>query len=147
MQIPVSNILREKGEWVISIHPEATVYETIARMVEHNVGAIVILDNGTLAGIFTERDYLRRVVLRGRSTESTPVAEVMTPDVITVSPETTVEECMQMMTRHKCRHLPVTREGALAGIISIGDCVKQISRLAEARVEDLTQYITGGYPG
>ena len=147
MKIPVSNVLREKGEWVISIHPDATVYETIARMVEHNVGAIVVLEDGKLSGIFTERDYLRRVVLQGRSTESTPVSEVMTSDVITVDPETTVEECMQMMTQHKCRHLPVMREGALSGIISIGDCVKQISRSAEARVEDLTNYITGGYPG
>lgn len=147
MKLPVSNILKEKGEWVISIHPDASVYDTIARMVQNNVGAILILDRGSIEGIFTERDYLRRVTLEGRSLETTPISEVMTKNVITVDPDATVEQCMQIMTANKCRHLPVLRDDSLAGIISIGDCVKAVSRTAEARVEDLTNYITGGYPG
>lgn len=147
MKITVSSILKEKGEWVISIHPDASVYDTIARMVQNNVGAILILDRGSIQGIFTERDYLRRVTLEGRPVETTPISEVMTRDVMSVSPDATVETCMQLMTANKCRHLPVLRDGSLAGIISIGDCVKAVSRTAEARVEDLTNYITGGYPG
>lgn len=147
MDIPVSAVLQKKGDWVITIHPGATVFETIGRMVEHNVGAICVVQSGELLGIFTERDYLRRIALQGRTSKTTEVQEVMTRDVVCATPEHTVDECMAMMTEQKCRHLPVLREGHLAGIISIGDCVKARLETTEARVDELHDFIRGGYPG
>lgn len=146
MDKPVSSILRTKGEWVITIHPDATVYETISRMVEKNVGAIVVTQAGKLAGIFTERDYLRRIVLQGRTSRNTEVQEVMTREVVCATPDHTVRECMTMMTEKKCRHLPVLREGQLAGIISLGDCVKTLLVDTEQQVESLRGFIRGEYP-
>jgi CBS domain-containing protein len=146
MDIPVSSILRDKGDWVISIHPDATVFETISRMVEHNVGAVVVTQAGELAGIFTERDYLRRIVLQGRTSRTTEVREVMTSEVVCATPAHTVSECMQMMTEKKCRHLPVLRDGKLAGLISIGDCVKCLLKTSEEEIETLRGFIQGGYP-
>lgn len=146
MDIPVSSILRSKGEWIITIQPDATVYETISRMVEHNVGAIVVTERGKLAGIFTERDYLRRIVLEGRTSRDTEVQEVMTRDVFCATPEHTVRECMTMMTQQKCRHLPVLRDDILAGIISMGDCVKCLLAESQQELEDLRDFIRGGYP-
>jgi CBS domain-containing protein len=147
MDKPVSTILRQKGEWVITIHPEATVFETISRMVEHNVGAIAVTKGGELQGIFTERDYLRRIVLRGRTSKDTDVHEVMTREVFCATPEHTVKECLAMMTEKKCRHLPVLRDGKLAGIISQGDCVKCLLADTEQQIESLRTFIRGGYPG
>ena len=114
-------------------------------MVEQNVGAIIVAEHGEIRGIFTERDYLRRIVLQGRTSKTCPVGEVMTAELVTVSPETTVEECMQLMTEHKIRHLPVLRDSKLAGIISIGDCVRLLSEEAQGRVEDLERFVSGGY--
>jgi len=145
MNTPISVLLKQKGDWVVTIDPEAKVFATIARMVEQNVGAIIVTEHGEIQGIFTERDYLRRIVLQGRTSKTSPVGEVMTTDLVTVSPETTVEECMQLMTEHKIRHLPVLRDGKLAGIISIGDCVRLISEEAQGRVEDLERFVSGAY--
>ncbi len=145
MDTPVSTLLKRKGDWVITIHPDATVYETIARMVEHNVGAVCVTQGGSLQGIFTERDYLRRIVLQGRTSKTTEVREVMTSEVVCARPEHTVSECMAMMTEQKCRHLPVLRDGALAGIISLGDCVKAVMAAKDAQVQDLQSFIRGGY--
>ncbi|MDX1529914.1 MAG: CBS domain-containing protein [Rhodothermales bacterium] len=147
MSTPVSTILKKKGDWVITIPPEATVFETIGRMVDHNIGAICVTQGGGLRGIFTERDYLRRIVLQGRTSKTTKVEEVMTADVVCATPDHTVNECMAMMTEKKCRHLPVLRDGALAGIISLGDCVKALLEESEERIENLTSFIQGGYPG
>jgi CBS domain-containing protein len=147
MDTPVSVILRKKGDWAITIHPEATVYETIERMVEHNVGAILVTQAGELAGIFTERDYLRRIVLRGRTSKTTEVREVMTRDLVHATPETTVTECMAMMTEQRCRHLPVLRDGHLAGLISMGDCVKCLLETTEEHAGQLQAFIRGDYPG
>lgn len=147
MKTKVADILRRKGDWVITIQPSATVFKTIGRMVEHNVGAIIVAERGEVRGIFTERDYLRRIALEGRSSKTTQVEEVMTTDVITVPPSANVEECMALMTEHKCRHLPVMREGQLAGLISIGDCVRKLSEHAEGRLENLERYVSGQYPG
>ena len=147
MNTPITHILRRKGDWVITIPPTATVFETIGRMVEHNVGSIVVAEHGDVRGIFTERDYLRRIALEGRSSKTTRVEEVMTEDVIFVDPETTVEECLALMTEHRCRHLPVMRDGHLSGIISIGDCVREVSRAATDRLDHLTRYVAGQYPG
>jgi len=115
-------------------------------MVQHNVGSILMMDGSEVAGIFTERDYLRRVALRGRTSRTTRVEEVMTTDVIRVKPDTSIEECMQIMTAHKCRHLPVVDEGTLTGIVSIGDCVKQVSHDAQSEAHTLKAYISGKYP-
>jgi CBS domain-containing protein len=115
-------------------------------MVQRNVGSIVVMDGIEIAGIFTERDYLRRIALRGRTSRMTRVEEVMTPDVIRVKPDTLVEQCMQIMTAHKCRHLPVVDDGKLVGIVSIGDCVKQVSHDAQSEADTLKAYITGQYP-
>ncbi len=147
METPVAHLIKHKGDWVITIDPKATVFKTIGRMVEHNVGAILVAERGEVKGIFTERDYLRRIALEGRSSKTTRVEEVMTADVIFVEPSATVDECMALMTENKCRHLPVMRDGHLAGLISIGDCVREMSRSAKERAETLTRYVTGGYPG
>lgn len=147
MQSTVSEILREKGNWVLTIRPDATVFEAISEMEKKRVGAVVILDGDErMLGIFTERDYLRRIVLRGRTSKTTRIDEVMTSNVICVHPSYTVGECMATMTDKKLRHLPVVDEGKLVGIISIGDCVKKISREAQAQVRFLTDYVTGKYP-
>lgn len=150
MDTRVSDILRQKGHDVVTGAPTDSVLECIATMVQHNVGSIVIVEGSSIAGIFTERDYLRRIALRGRTSRTTQVQEVMTRDVLYVEPPHTVEECLQIMTAHKCRHLPVVSDGAsdgaLDGIISIGDCVKQISRAAQLEVHSLKAYITGRYP-
>jgi CBS domain-containing protein len=147
MSTPVSALLKQKGDWVITIDPDATVYTTIARMVEQNVGAVVVTERGEPAGIFTERDYLRRIALQGRTSRDTRVRDVMTTALITVEPDTTLEECMALMTEHKIRHLPVLRDGRLAGLISIGDCVRAISEAARSHSEALKRFVTGGYPG
>jgi len=146
MDTRVSDILRQKGHDVVTGAPTDTVLECIATMVQHNVGSMVIVDGRQVAGIFTERDYLRRIALKGRTSRNTRVEEVMTKEVLYVTTEQTVEECLQIMTAHKCRHLPVVTDGELDGIISIGDCVKQISRDARLEVHNLKAYITGRYP-
>ena len=145
MNTPISILLKQKGDRVVTIKPEAKVFATIARMVEQNVGSIVVVESDMIRGIFTERDYLRRIVLQGRTSKTCPVSEVMTTELITVSPETTVEKCMKLMTKHKIRHLPVLRDGKLAGIISIGDCVRLLSEEAQGRVEDLERFVSGAY--
>ncbi|MDX1420123.1 MAG: CBS domain-containing protein [Rubricoccaceae bacterium] len=146
MNTPVSALLKQKGDWVITIDPDATVYTTIARMVDQNVGAILVAERGEPVGIFTERDYLRRIVLQGRTSRETAVRDVMTTDLVTVEPDTTLETCMAIMTERKIRHLPVIRDGRLAGVISIGDCVRAISEAARGQAEDLQRFVTGGYP-
>jgi len=146
MTIRVADILRHKGSDVVTTDPATTVYVAIATMVKHNVGAILVLDDEVLCGIFTERDYLRRIILQGRTSKTTHIEEVMTTDVAWASPTFTVQECLATMTQKKCRHLPVLDEERLVGIISIGDCVKELLGEAEARVQYLTGYITGQYP-
>ena len=146
MTITVEEILHQKGTEVLTTTPSATVFDAIALMVDHNVGSILVTANGEIEGIFTERDYLRRIVLEGRTSKTTRVEEVMTDDVVWVDPDYTADECMAIMTEHKCRHLPVIEDGDLTGIVSIGDCVKQVSRTARSRVEELEKYISGTYP-
>lgn len=146
METRVSDILRHKGHDVVTGAPTDTVLECIATMVQHNVGSMLIMDDNQIAGIFTERDYLRRIALQGRTSRSTRVEEVMTKDVLYVEPDHTIDECLQIMTTHKCRHLPVVTDGQLDGIVSIGDCVKQVSRDAQSEAHTLKAYITGKYP-
>lgn len=146
MKQTIKTILRDKGSQVVTIHPEATVYETIARMVEHNVGSIIVIQNNAIEGIFTERDYLRRIVLQGRTSRETLVKDVMTENVKTASPDDTVNACMRTMTELKCRHLPIISNGELLGVISIGDCVKTLLEDSKMEVQHLQGFISGAYP-
>lgn len=147
MEMHVADLLRHKQGSIVSIESDATVLEAIERMVAHNVGSILVTASNDLAGIFTERDYMRRVTLEGKHAEDTRISDVMTSDLMFVEPHFTVGECLAIMTRRKIRHLPVFDEGELAGVISIGDCVRAISDDAQANVQYLTEYITGRYPG
>jgi CBS domain-containing protein len=141
MTATVRQLLQVKGSRVFDIHPQATVYEALERMAQHDVGALLVLEEGQLVGIFSERDYARKIILMGRASRDTPVHEVMTTDLVTVSPEATVEACMVLMTQHRIRHLPVMEGGRLAGVISIGDVVKAIMTAQEFLIAQLQQYI------
>lgn len=146
MQTSVREILREKGHDVVTIDAEATVFDAIAKMVDHNVGSILVMDDEEIVGIFTERDYLREIALKGRTSQNTRITTVMTEKVICVNPDYSIEDCMAIMTNRKCRHLPVMEDRELTGIVSIGDCVKRLSRDALERVSHLEEYISGEYP-
>jgi CBS domain-containing protein len=139
----VSDILDEKGREVLSIEGEATVFDAIKRMVEANVGSLLVFEDAKLAGIVTERDYLRRVALEGRTEKETAVREIMTAPLVYVTPETTLDECMAVMTERRIRHLPVldaARE--VLGVVSIGDLVKYRSKQQDVQIRLLTDYIT-----
>ena len=142
----VSDLLARKGGEVHTIGRGAMVFDAVKKMVDANVGSLIVVDGERTVGIFTERDYLRRIVLEGRTSRNTPVDDVMSSRVICVDPERTVEECMSMMTQQRIRHLPVMSGGRLAGIVSIGDVVKFLSRERETQIKYLTDYIVGKYP-
>lgn len=138
----VEEILANKGGEVLSIDAEATVYDAARKMIEANVGAMLVSTDGRISGIVTERDYLRRVTLEGRADKETPVREIMSSPLIVVSPETTVEECMSLMTERRIRHLPVATHGEIVGVVSIGDVVKFTSKQQSVQIQYLTEYIT-----
>lgn len=139
----VHHILQWKGAAVWSIPPAATVYEALSLMAEKNIGALTVLDGATLAGIFSERDYARKVILKGKSSKEMQVREVMTSPVVWVAPATAIEECMKLMTEKHIRHLPVVAGGKLAGLISIGDVVREIIDEQRSTIDQLSGYITG----
>jgi CBS domain-containing protein len=141
----VSSILATKGSQVHVVAPDSTVFRAVEAMVRHNIGSLVVTRGEEIAGIFTERDHLRRVTLQDRNPHTTTVAEVMTERVIVVQPTTSIEECMDIMTRERIRHLPVVERGRVTGMISIGDLVKRISREQEVEIRSLTDYITGNH--
>jgi CBS domain-containing protein len=143
----VSSVLRRKGSdrKLLSISPEASVYEAIAMMAENSIGALLVVSNGVLVGIMSERDYARKVVLQSRSSKDTRVADIMTTPVITVSPAHTVEECMRLMTDKRIRHLPVVDGSTIAGIVSIGDLVRAVITVQGETIQYLQQYINGQY--
>ena len=143
----VRDILETEGAHVHAISADATVYHAIEKMVEYNVGALIVRDGGAIAGIFTERDHLRRVTLGGRDPRQTAVREVMTARLVCVEPDSSVADCMSVMTRERIRHLPVVRAGEVVGLVSIGDLVKQLSTEREVEIRYLTEYITGGPTG
>jgi CBS domain-containing protein len=139
----VSDILDEKGSDALAIEGDATVLDAIKRMVESNVGSLLVTENGKLAGIVTERDYLRRVTLEGRDEKETPVREIMTSELVYVTPDTSIDECMAVMTERRIRHLPVLIEGhEIAGVVSIGDVVKFRSKQQSFQIKLLTDYIS-----
>ncbi|SRR6266498_1414764 len=141
----VSEILGEKGREVLEIEADASVLEAVKRMVEANIGSLLVRDDGEVAGIVTERDYLRSVALEGPTNERVTVREIMSSPLIVVSPETTIDECMALMTDRRIRHVPVVGEdGDVVGIVSIGDVVKFKSKQQSFEIRYLTDYITAG---
>jgi len=139
----VKSILMTKGNSTFSIHPNTMVYNALEIMVEKNVSALLVMENDKLAGIFTERDYARKVILKGKASRETTIGEIMTRELITVSSDTTLDNCMRLMTGKHIRHLPVVDNGQLAGIISIGDVVKYIIEEQKFIIENMEHYITG----
>jgi CBS domain-containing protein len=139
--INVRQLLDRKGRQVFSIAPTAAVLDAIRMMAEHHVGALLVMQGDALSGIVSERDYARKVILMGRSSADTPVRDIMSAPVITVQPETQVEKCMQIMTEHRVRHLPVIDGGRVVGMVSIGDLVKVVIAEQQQQIEQLESYI------
>jgi CBS domain-containing protein len=137
----VQDILDEKGHHVLRIEGDATVLDAVVKMVEANVGSLLVTDGGETIGIVTERDYLRRVAVEGRTETNTSVREIMSAPVIVVTPQTSIDECMALMTYRRIRHLPVAEEGEVTGIVSIGDLVKFKSKQQSFELQFLTDYI------
>jgi CBS domain-containing protein len=137
----VRHLLDLKGRALFSIEPEDPVLEAIRMMAERHVGALLVMRGAELAGILSERDYARKVVLLGRSSAETPVWQIMTSPVITVSPDSSIQECMRLMTDHRIRHLPVMDGGRVVGMISIGDLVKAVIEEQQKTIEQLETYI------
>ena len=140
----VGMLLRSKGYQVLSVAPETAVFDALQLMADRNVGALLVVGDGRLVGIFSERDYARKIILKGKASRTTPVREIMTTEVVCVGSDQTLEDCMALMTKRRIRHLPVVDEGALIGVISIGDVVKDIISEQEYIIEQLQSYITGG---
>jgi CBS domain-containing protein len=143
----IAQVLATKGTQVYTINEAETVFEAVKQMVELNTGCLLVTEEEEIRGIVTERDYLRGIVLTGRTSRATLVREIMTSRIVVVQPDTLVEEAMAIMTDRRIRHLPVVDKGKLAGIVSIGDLVKQISQDRKFEIQYLTDYITGKYPG
>ena len=138
----LSEILDEKGADVLQVEADASVFEAVKRMVEANVGSLLVTEGGEITGIVTERDYLRRVALEGRTDKETAVREIMSSPLIVVTPQTTIDECMALMTDRRIRHLPVVDGGEVVGVVSIGDVVKFKSKQQSFEIQYLTDYIT-----
>ena len=143
--IHIREILSQKGGVVWSVSPDATVLEAIQMMADKNVGALLVTRDNNLVGIISERDYTRKVVLKGRSSKDTPVREIISGKIVSVSPDHSVEECMRLMTEHRIRHLPVVQGTRILGVISIGDLVNSIISHQTSAIQQLETYITG-YP-
>jgi CBS domain-containing protein len=142
----VNSILKHKGGEIWSVSPDQSVYEAIDKMADKGVGALLVISEGELVGIISERDYARRVILKGRSSKDTQVKEIMTSPVIHVTPHQTLDDCMTIMTNRRVRHLPVMEDAHLLGIVSIGDLVKWIITEQEETIQQLEHYIAGNFP-
>jgi CBS domain-containing protein len=138
-------ILNQKSRQIWSVAPDATVYDAVALMAEKNIGALVVVENGSLVGVISERDYTRKVMLRGKRSRETLVREIMTTQLTTVDPKQSVDDCLRFMTEKRIRHLPVVKDGEIAGVISIGDLVKHVISAQSATLDQLERYISGGY--
>jgi CBS domain-containing protein len=142
--VPISSLLHHKGNALWSVPPDATVFDAIKLMAEKNIGALLVLSDDKLVGLFTERDYARKIALQGKSSKETRVREIFTGVVITVKPDDSVEDCMKLMTEHRVRHLPVVEKGNVVGIVSIGDLVNWTISAQDAQIAQMEQYIAGG---
>lgn len=148
MDTKVWEILNRKGRNIYATTPTTKVFDAISQMDDRGIGALMVLKDDRPVGIVTERDYLRKIILKNRSSRDTPVADIMTDNVIYVDPRQTVRECMTMMSDIRCRHLPVlSDDGQLEGLISIGDCARQLTLDQDAEIRHLRDYINGRYPG
>lgn len=139
----VGQLLDEKGRSIFAVRPDNTMFEAITEMAERGVGALLVMDGDALVGVISERDYARKVVLKGRSSKETPVRDAMTAKVISTDEHATVDACMRQMTDHRIRHLPVLRDGRVVGMLSIGDLVKAIISDQQFQIEQLSSYIAG----
>jgi len=141
----IAQILDRKGDMVLSVGIDETVFDAICLMAEVNIGAVLVQQDGTISGIFTERDYLQKVALKSLSSKNICVGDVMSSPVISAEPGDSIQKCMETMTTCRCRHLPVVENDKLLGIVSIGDLVKRLVEEKESEIEQLNQYITGTY--
>lgn len=139
----VRQIIDQKGSSVYAVSPQVSVFEALSLMARHDIGAVVVTENGRLVGIFTERDYARKVVLKGLSSKDATVGELMTPNVCTITLSHTIDNVMNIMTENRFRHLPVVERGAIAGIVTIGDVVKSIIDQQQTTIRQLSNYIAG----
>src|SRR5215467_3383831 len=142
----VESVLRQKKTGIWSVSPSTTVYEALEMMAEKEIGSLLVMSDGRLVGLISERDYARKVILMGRSSRDTTVEEVMTSPPVTVTPRDTVSACMELMTDHRRRHLPVVDGDSVIGVLSIGDLVNWIVKSHEQTIEQLHGYIAGAYP-
>jgi CBS domain-containing protein len=142
--LKVRDILKTKGSNIWSITSKETAYKALEIMANKDIGAIVVIDEGQLAGIFSERDYARKVILKGKSSRETTVGELMTDPAFSINPEKSIEECMALMTASRNRHIAVIEDGKLIGVVSIGDVVNAIITTQKIELEDLKNYVTGG---
>jgi CBS domain-containing protein len=142
----IEALLDRKGRQLYWVSPETSVYSAIEQMASRGIGSLVVLQDGRLEGVFSERDYSRKVILAGRSSRDTEVREIMSCDCVTIAPSNTVEEGLRLMTDYKVRHLPVLSGDEVVGIVSIGDLVKEVIAEQEATITQLNSYITGTYP-
>ena len=139
----VRNILAKKGHSIFAVEPTVMVYRAIEMMCEKNIGGLLVVESGKLVGIFTERDYARKLILKGKSSKDTPIKDLMTANLVTVTPETSIDDCMRAMVGRHIRHLPVLENGNLVGLISIGDVVQFVIEEQKGIIEHLEHYITG----
>ena len=140
----VKQLLDQKGRRVVAVMPDAPVLEAVQLMADHHIGAVLVMRGRELLGILSERDYARKVILKGRSSAATPVQEIMSSPVVQVGPDDTVSTCMRIMTERRFRHLPVCEEGEISGVLSIGDLVKAVIEAQQQEIAQLQQYITAG---
>lgn len=143
----VRKLLAEKGDIAVrSVKGSDTVYHALEVMAEHQVGAVLVTEDDRYVGIFSERDYARKIILKGHDSRTTPIKDMMTTEMVTINPETSAEECMALMTKYHVRHLPIVEENRIIGLISIGDVVKQVIASRENTITELENYILGtGY--
>ncbi len=142
--VPISALLHHKGTALCSIAPEATVFEAIQLMADKNIGSLLVMSGDRLVGMFTERDYTRKIALQGKTSKATRVDEVLSSKIISVTPDHTVEECMRLMTENRVRHLPVLANNKVTGLVSIGDLVNWTISAQDATIAQMEQYIAGG---
>ncbi len=142
----VHSLLQNKRPAVFAVTPDATVFDAIKLMAHKNVGALLVIADGKLVGVISERDYTRKVAIKGRSSKEMQVREIISVDVVSVTPHDSIEECMRLMTENRVRHLPVVDGETVVGVISIGDLVNWIISTQSAQLEQMEQYLTGGFP-